>query len=373
MFDYLIVGAGFAGAVMAERLASQLDKKVLVVDRRNHIGGNCFDYYDDHGVLVQKYGPHIFHTKYPIVWLYLSQFTEWHFYQHRVLAYVDGRKISVPFNLNSLYQVFSPQYARKVEQILIQQYGWGRRVAIATLLEAEDEGIKTLAQFIFDKIFLNYSTKQWGVDPLELSPEILSRVPVVITRDDRYFSDPYQGIPRPSFHRLFERLLSHPNIHVLLQTDYKNVLDVLPFKKIIYTGPIDYFFDYQFGKLPYRSMHWDFQTLFQEQFQEEAVVNYPNDYDFIRITEYKHFTGQQHPATSISAEYPCDYDPGCNDPVYPTLTAGNLELYAKYEQAVKNLASVYFLGRLAQYRYYNMDEIVKAALDLFQEIAHAES
>jgi UDP-galactopyranose mutase len=373
MFDYLIVGAGFAGAVIAERLATQLDEKVLLVEKRNHIGGNCFDYYDDQGILVQKYGPHIFHTKYLEVWHYLSQFTDWNPYQHRVLAQVDGQKIPVPFNLNSLYQVFSPEYARNLEQLLIQQYGWGRRVAIATLLEAEDEGIKTLAQLIFEKIFLHYSTKQWGVDPLELSPDILSRVPVAITRDDRYFTDPYQGIPRPSFHRLFEHLLSHPNIHVLLQTDYKSVMDVLPFKKIIYTGPIDYFFDYQFGKLPYRSMHWDFQAISQELFQEVAVINYPNDYEFIRIAEYKHFTGQKHPATTISVEYPCDYDLECNDPVYPTLTARNLEQYAKYEQAAQKLDSVYFLGRLAQYRYYNMDEIVKAALDLFREISHAES
>jgi UDP-galactopyranose mutase len=372
-FDYLIVGAGFAGAVMAERLASQLNKRVLLVERRGHIGGNCFDYYDDQGILVQKYGPHIFHTRYPEVWHYLSQFTEWYLYQHRVLAYVNNKKIPVPFNLNSLYEIFSPDYARKVEQTLINQYGWDSRIAITTLLQSDNEIIKSLSQLIFEKIFLHYSLKQWGVNPLELTPDILARVPVAINRDDRYFLDPYQGIPRPSYHRLFARLLSHPNIHILLQTDYQSVLDLLSFSQIIYTGPIDYFFDYQFGKLPYRSMLWKFQTRSQEQVQEVAVVNYPCDYDFTRITEYKHFTGQQHPASSISFEYPCDYDPARNDPAYPILTLNNRELYEKYEQAAEGLKNVHFLGRLAQYRYYNMDEIVKAALDLFQVIANAES
>lgn len=366
--DYLIVGAGFSGSILAERIANELNKKVLIVDRRNHIGGNAYDFYDENGILVHRYGPHIFHTNSKKVWDYLSRFTQWRIYYHKVLAVVEGKKIPVPFNLNSLYLIFPPKYAEKCEKLLIETYGYGTKIPILKMLENSQKELKELANFIYENIFLGYNLKQWGLKPEELDPSVTARVPVFISRDDRYFQDKYQGIPSQGYTKMFENMLNHPNISILLNVDYKEIIEDVKFDRMIYTGPIDYFFDYIYGALPYRSLKFEFKTLSQEFYQEVAQVNYPNDYDFTRITEFKHMTGQKLDKTTIAFEYPETYRPEENEPYYPVPKDENLEIYSKYTKEVKKLSNiVYFVGRLADYKYYNMDQIVARALNVFEK------
>lgn len=366
--DYLIVGAGFSGSVLAERIANELNKKVLIVDRRNHIGGNAYDFYDENGILVHRYGPHIFHTNSKKVWDYLSRFTQWRIYYHKVLAVVEGKKIPVPFNLNSLYLIFPPKYAEKCEKLLIETYGYGTKIPILKMLENSQKELKELANFIYENIFLGYNLKQWGLKPEELDPSVTARVPVFISRDDRYFQDKYQGIPSQGYTKMFENMLNHPNISILLNVDYKEIIEDVKFDRMIYTGPIDYFFDYIYGALPYRSLKFEFKTLSQEFYQEVAQVNYPNDYDFTRITEFKHMTGQKLDKTTIAFEYPETYRPEENEPYYPVPKDENLEIYSKYTKEVKKLSNiVHFVGRLADYKYYNMDQIVARALNVFEK------
>mgnify|MGYP001773276240 CR=1 FL=1 len=372
-FDYLIVGAGYSGCILAERIATQLNKKVLIVEKRNHIGGNAFDYYDENGILVHKYGPHIFHTNSKKVWDYLSRFTEWNLYYHKVLAVVDGKKIPIPFNLNSLYQVFPKKYAEKLEKQLIETFGYGTKIPILKLKESVSGDLKFLADFIYEKIFLNYTVKQWGYKPEDLDPSVTARVPIYISRDDRYFQDIYQGLPKYGYTKMFENMLNHRNIHILLNTDYRDVIEDIKFDKLVYTGPVDYFFDYIHGELPYRSLRFEFKAINSEYFQEVAQINYPNDYDFTRITEFKHMTGQKSKLTTIAYEYPEPYITGKNEPYYPIPKSENLEIYNKYVKEINKLNGVaYFVGRLADYRYYNMDQIVARALSVFEkEICNA--
>lgn len=365
MFDWLIVGAGFAGATLAERIATQLYKKVLVVEKRDHVGGNAYDEYEEHGVLVHRYGPHIFHTNLKHVWDYLSRFTRWRPYYHRVLAVVDGQKVPVPFNLNSLYALFPPGQAARLEAALIDEYGFGARVPILKLRESEKKDLRLLADYIYEKIFYGYTLKQWGLKPEELDPSVTGRVPVYVSRDDRYFRDRYQAMPEPGYSQLFRRMLAHPNIKVLLNTDYREIESEVKFSRMVYTGPIDAFFDYVHGKLPYRSLWFEFATLDREWFQDVGTVNYPNEFDFTRITEFKHLTGQVLPRTAVVYEYPTDE----GEPYYPVPSDETQELYSRYESEAKKLKDVYFVGRLAEYRYYNMDEAVARALELFQKIA----
>ncbi len=382
-FDYIVVGAGFAGSVVARKLAEH-EKKILLIEQRNHIGGNSYDYYNEYGIIVHRYGPHIFHTNYENVYNFLSRFTDWIPYQHKVLAYVDGKKIPIPFNLNSLYEVFPPQLAREIEEELTQ-CGWGRRIPILELKRYKNFEVLFVADYVYKKIFLNYTAKQWGVRPEDLTPEVCARVPVVVSRDNRYFQDKYQGIPKRGYTKIFERMLEHPKIKLLLNTDYKEIVKVdlatgriqllgSDFSgKLIYTGPIDYFFDYRYGKLPYRSIDFKFETFVPLKpvkgdqnnpfYQEVAVVNYPNDYEFTRITEFKHFQEHPSPYTTILKEYPEDYIPGRNVPCYPILQETTLQLYKRYEIDTKKLRNTVFLGRLAEYRYYNMDEVIKRALE----------
>lgn len=365
--DWLVVGAGFTGCVLAERIATQLNQKVLIVERRDHIGGNAYDYYDEHGVLVHKYGPHIFHTNSKKVWEYLSQFTEWRFYYHQVLAVVDGKKIPVPFNLNSLYALFPPKYAEKLEELLIKHYGFGVKVPILKMRESAEGDLRFLADYIYEKVFYGYTLKQWELRPEELDPSVTGRVPVYISRDNRYFQDRYQAMPRNGYTEMFRRMLRHPKIKILLNTDYREILGEVKFNRMIYTGPIDEFFDYVYGPLPYRSIRFEFMTLNQELYQEVGTVNYPNEYDFTRITELKHLSGQQLPKTTIVIEYPEQYIPGKNEPYYPVPREENRELYEKYlKEAEKLKDEVLFAGRLADYRYYNMDQAVARALTLFR-------
>ncbi|MED3907258.1 UDP-galactopyranose mutase [Geobacillus thermodenitrificans] len=379
MFDYVIIGTGFAGSVLAERIATQLNKKVLMIEKRNHIGGNAYDSYDSQGILIHNYGPHIFHTKVKKVWDYLSNFTDWYLYHHKVLGVIDGQKVPIPFNLNSINQVFPKNLAERLEKKLIENFGYNKKVPILKLREVEDTDLKFLADYIYEKVFLGYTTKQWGVTPEELDPSVTGRVPVYISRDDRYFQDPYQGMPKEGYTKLFERMLDHENIKILLNTDYKEVLQ-FNFEtgeaslfgqkfngKIIYTGPIDYFFDYKFGQLPYRSLNFVFEQFNQEQVQEVGTVNYPNDYNFTRITEFKHLTNQSSDKTTTVKEFSQEYIPGENIPYYPIKNENNLELYRLYKEEARKYDNLIFIGRLAEYQYYDMDMVVAKALRVFEE------
>lgn len=366
--DWLIVGAGFTGCTLAERIASELGQRVLVVERRDHIGGNAYDFYNEHGLLVHKYGPHIFHTNAKEVWEYLSQFTQWRPYYHRVLAVVEGKKIPVPFNLSSLSMVFPPRLAARLEGLLVSEFGYGKRVPILRLMQHPKGDLRFLAQFVYEQVFLGYTLKQWGLRPEELDPCVTGRVPIVISRDDRYFPDRYQAMPVQGYAELFRRMLKHPNIRLLLNTDYREIRDEVRFNRMVFTGPIDEFFDYMHGRLPYRSLRFEYLTLDVEWYQEVATVNYPNDYDFTRVTEQKYLSGQAGPKTTLIREYPEPYRPGLNEPYYPVLQDESRERYTLYVEEARKLGkAVLFAGRLADYKYYNMDQAVARALKLFRE------
>jgi UDP-galactopyranose mutase len=360
-----VVGAGFSGAVVAERLASQLGKRVLVIDKRPHIGGNTYDFHDDDGILVHRYGPHIFHTSSQKVVDYLSDFTEWRSYEHRVLARVDGKLLPIPINLDTINGL----YDLNLDSAGMQKFLAGRIEARTEIRTSEDIVVSRVGRELYEKFFRNYTRKQWGLDPSELDSSVAGRIPVRFDRDDRYFSDNFQAMPLEGFTRLFERMLSHPNISVLLSTDYRVVRSSYPFLKVVYTGPIDEFFDYRFGPLPYRSLRFEHQTHELVQFQPAAVVNYPNDHDYTRITEFKHLTGQKHEKTSIVYEYPTDD----GEPYYPIPRPENAALYERYRALASATAGVYFCGRLANYRYFNMDQVVAQALHMYRNIADDEA
>ncbi|HOK48294.1 MAG TPA: UDP-galactopyranose mutase, partial [Bryobacteraceae bacterium] len=371
---WLIVGAGFTGCTLAERIANVLGRKVVLVERRPHIGGNAFDYYDESGVLVHAYGPHIFHTNSRKVWEYLSRFTEWRRYEHRVLAVVDGMRVPVPFNVNSIRTCFPAAAAAQIVGRLLRYYGWGANVPILTLRQHHDGYIRLLADYVYEKIFYEYTLKQWELPPDELDPLVTGRVPVRVSLDDRYFQDIYQAMPANGYTALFQRMLDHPNIEVVLGTDYRQLAPAREFKRIIYTGMIDEFFEFRRGPLPYRSLRFDFVTLNKERFQEVGTVNYPNGQPFTRISELKHITGQVvENKTTITVEYPERYAPGCNEPYYPIPRKDNRAHYLTYlEEAQKTNGAVLFAGRLGDYKYYNMDQAVGRALQLFESIAAAE-
>ncbi len=367
-FDWLIIGAGYSACVLAERIATQLEQRVLIVEKRNHIGGNAYDYYNEHGHLIHKYGPHIFHTKSKEVWDYLSQFTQWRPYYHHVLGVVEGKKVPIPFNLNTLYALFPPSYAEKLEGLLLQNFGFGKKVPILKLKESSSGDLGFLADYIYDNVFLRYTQKQWNLRPEELDSGVTARVPIYISRDDRYFQDPYQAMPKQGYTEMFGQMLNHPNIKVLLNTDYKEVIDDISFNRAVCTGPIDAFFDYAHGEMPYRSIDFRFETLDQAFYQEVGTVNYPNDYDITRITEQKYLTGQVSPKTTLVREFPQAYIPGRNDPYYPIPRAENRDRLSLYLKDAKKLnGSVLFAGRLGDYKYYNMDQAVIRALGIFEK------
>jgi UDP-galactopyranose mutase len=379
MFDYIIVGSGFSGSVMAERIAKVLNKKVLIIEKRNHIGGNCYDYKDVNNITVHKYGPHLFHTDYKEVFDYLSNFTDWQPYHHRVLAFIDGKKVPIPFNLNTLFEVFPKSLAEKLERKLIDKYSYNLKVPILELLKEEDQDLKFLSNYVYDKVFKNYTAKQWGLKPENIDPQVTARVPICITKDNRYFTDKYQAIPNEGYKKIFERMLNYPNIKIMLNTDFKEVIDIdyankkiyfmgQEFKgKLIFTGMIDEIFDFKYGYLPYRSLELRFETIEKEFYQEVAVVNYPNDYDFTRITEFKHIHPIKTDKTTILKEYPKSYQPNIDIPYYPVFTKENQEFYNKYREEVEKFDNLILLGRLAEYRYYDMDDAIKRALEVFEE------
>lgn len=362
-FDYVIVGAGFAGSVFAHR-AAEASKKVLIVEKTSNIGGNAYDYYDQNGILVHKYGPHIFHTNSRPVWDYLSRFTEWNLYHHYVLGNIDGKLVPIPFNLVTLHEVLSTSLAEKLEKSLVSNFGYGVKVPILKLRQTNDQDLKFLADFVYEKVFLNYTEKQWGMKPEELDPTVTGRVPIYISKDSRYFQDMYQGLPKNGYTSMVANILGHPNIYLMLQTDYKEVIEDINFDKLVYTGPIDYFFDYKYGQLPYRSLNFKFETFFTPEYQPVGTVNFPNDYDYTRITEFKHMTGQKHDFTTTVAEYPKAYDPNTDIPYYPVPKPENTDLYGKYKGLANEMKNVIFLGRLAEYKYYNMDVVVERVLEL---------
>lgn len=364
-FDYLIVGAGFAGSVLAERLARGSGKRVLLVDKRAHIGGNAYDHHDNAGVLVHRYGPHIFHTNSREVFDYLSQFTAWRNYEHRVLASVDGRLVPMPINLDTINLLYGLKLSSREAEVFLKGLAEPRE-AIRT---SEDAVISKVGKELYVKFFRGYTRKQWGIDPSELDAQVAARVPVRTNRDDRYFTDSYQSMPRHGFTRMFENMLDHENISVLLQTDYRDVVDVIPFREMIYTGPVDEFFDCRFGKLPYRSLAFQHETHDVERFQSAAVVNYPNEHAFTRITEFKYLTGQTHPKTSIVYEFPRAE----GDPYYPIPRGENAALYAQYHALANATPGVHFVGRLATYRYYNMDQVVAQALTTYKHLAETKA
>ena len=379
MFNYIIIGSGFAGSVIADRIANVLNQKVLIIEKRNHIGGNCYDYRDENNIIIHKYGPHIFHTDYKEVFDYLSNFTDWHIYHHRVLAFIDGRKVPIPFNLNTIYEIFPNTLAERIEKKLIDKYSYNSKVPILELLREEDQELKFLANYVYDKVFVNYTVKQWGLKPQDIDPQVTARVPICISRDNRYFTDKYQVIPKEGYTKIFERMLNHPNIKIMLNTDCREVISIdfenekiyfmgQEFKgKLIFTGMIDELFNFKYGYLPYRSLDLRFETIEKEYYQEVAVVNYPNDYDFTRITEFKHIHPTKSEKTTVLKEYPKVYQPERDIPYYPLFTKEAQELYNIYKEEVGKIESFVLVGRLAEYRYYDMDDIVKRALEVFEE------
>ena len=359
-FDYMVVGAGFAGSVLAERLAREAGKQVLLVDRRPHIGGNAYDHYDEAGILVHRYGPHIFHTNSQRVFEYLSHFTAWRPYEHRVRAYVDGQLLPMPINLDTVNRLYGLDLTSgELERFLAE-----RAEPVERARTAEDVVVGTVGRDLYETFFRGYTRKQWGLDPSELDASVTARVPTRTNRDDRYFLDTFQAMPLHGYTRMFERMLDHPNIRLLLATDYRDVEEIVPHRKMIYTGPIDEFFNEYYGKLPYRSLEFRFETHAEEWHQAAPVVNYPNDHEYTRITEFKWLTGQEHPKTTIVTEYP----QAEGDPYYPVPNPENALLYKRYKDLADETPEVEFVGRLATYKYYNMDQVVAQALAVFDRI-----
>jgi UDP-galactopyranose mutase len=360
MFDYLIVGAGFAGCTLAERLAEGAGKRVLLIDKRHHIGGNAYDCHDDAGILSHKYGPHIFHTNSAEVFEYLGRFTAWRPYQHRVIASVDGQLVPIPINLDTVNRI----YGLNLTAMQLKPFFEELAEHIDPVRTSEDVIVSKVGRELYEKFFRNYTRKQWGLDPSELDASVTARVPVRTNRDDRYFDDTYQAMPLHGYARMFERMVKSPNIKVMLNTSYREIASMIHYREMIFTGPVDEFFDYRYGKLEYRSIDFQFETHDKRVFQPAPVVNFPNDYAYTRCTEFKYLTGQDHTKTTIVYEYP----KGAGDPYYPVPRRENAELYRKYQMLASATPNVHFAGRLGTYKYYNMDQVVAQALKLYGKL-----
>ncbi len=360
MYDWLIVGAGFAGSVLAERLASERNERVLVIDKRSHIAGNAYDCPNADGLMIHQYGPHIFHTNSSKIVDYLSAFTDWRPYEHRVLAKVDGLLVPIPINLDTVNKLYKLNLTSEQLETWFAQ----RAEPVEVIETSEDVVVSAVGRELYEKFFKGYTQKQWGLDPSALDKAVTARVPTRTSRDDRYFTDSFQAMPLDGYTRMFSRMLDQPGIDVAIGTEYSEIKNRISFKRMIFTGPIDEYFGHRFGRLPYRSLRFDHQTLNEEVYQPVGVVNYPQTEDYTRITEYKYLTGQVHPKTAITYEYPSDQ----GDPYYPIPRPENQALFKRYEQLALTTKDVWFVGRLATYRYYNMDQIVGQALATFAKI-----
>ena len=362
-FDFLIVGAGFAGSVLAERIASQLGKTCLIVEKRNHIGGNAYDRYDEAGVLVHNYGPHYFRTNSQRIIDYLSQFTEWRELEYKILSWTNGRYWQFPINLNTFEQLIGrPSTSEEMEAQLAE---W--RVEIDSPKNSEEVIVSQVGWKLYEMFFKNYTRKQWQRDAKDLDASVCGRIPIRTNRDDRYLSEKFQALPKDGYTSMFRRILSQPKIEVRLNTDFREAREHVRYDHLIFTGPIDEYYDHCFGHLPYRSLRFEAETLSQEFFQPAMQVNYPNDHDFTRIVEIKHATGQNLRSTTIVREYPQNFGPG-REPYYPIPAPDARALYSKYAERAASEKNVRFVGRLATYRYYNMDQIVGMALAEFDRL-----
>jgi len=369
MYDIVIIGAGISGCVLAERYAS-MDKKVLVIEKRNHIAGNCFDYIDENNILVSLYGAHLFHTNHEMVWDYVNRFGDWYKWEHKVLATVDNQLVPIPVNITTVNKLFDLSITTEKE--------------MATWLEENTEkynepsngkeaALNRVGPVLYEKMFRHYTKKQWDKYPEELDASVLNRIPVRTNNDDRYFTDKYQALPKGGYTKIFAKMLDNPNITVKLETDYFDIKEtIMGYEKLFYTGPVDRFFDFKFSlqeKLEYRSINFIFESVDTEYFQENSVVNYPGlDTEFTRIIEYKHFGNQKAEKTTIVREYTVDE----GDPYYPVPNKRNQEIYDRYKKETEKLTNVYFVGRLANYKYFNMDEAFKNALELFDSLQQNE-
>ena len=360
MHDWLVVGAGFAGSVIAERIATQRGARILMVDKRDHIAGNAYDHLDDTGLMIHRYGPHIFHTNSAAIVEYLSQFTEWRPYEHRVLAMVDGMLLPIPINLDTVNRL----YGMELDSEGMERWLEGVGEPVARIETSEDVVVSTVGRELYEKFFRGYTRKQWGLDPSELAKSVTARIPTRTNRDDRYFTDTYQQMPKAGYTAMFERMLDHPKIEVRLGVDYRALKDQGLAARTVYTGPIDEFFDFRLGRLPYRSLRFEHVTEDREWAQPVGTVNYPQTEAYTRITEYKHLTGQVHPKTSLTYEYPMAE----GDPYYPVPRPENEALFKRYEALAAATPDVWFVGRLATYRYFNMDQVVGQALATFGRI-----
>lgn len=359
-FPYVIVGAGLAGITMAERIASQMNEKVLIIEKRSHIGGNVYDSYDKEGILIHNYGPHTFHTNDKEVFDYICGFTEWNDYQHRVLSYVDGNFVPLPISLETINRL----YNMNLSEDEMEDFIASRRIPIDEIKTSEDVVLSQGGRDIYEKFFKYFTIKQWGVSPAELDRTVISRIPFRKNRDTRYFTDRYQGNPKYGYTAMCQKMLDHPNIKIMLNTDYKEVIGDIAYDKLIYTGPIDYYFDNCYGELLYRSIRFQFETHDCESYQPVTSTRYPLDYDYTRITEFKKMTGQKHPKTTILKEFPCFG----GEPYYPYPTQEWKALAERYRELARKEENVIFLGRLAQYKYYDMDDVIREALDVFEKL-----
>ena len=382
-FDVLIVGAGFAGAVVARKAAEQ-GKKVLIVEKRPQIGGNMYECFDENGVRIHLYGPHIFHTSNQEVFDFLKQYSDFYPYEHKVIGRIDGKLVPIPFNFTSLEMLFEKEKADEIKQKLKATYPNEEKVSILDLIKQEDPIIKEFGEFVFEKVFAHYTAKQWGIPVEEVDKSVINRVPVVLGYDDRYFKDTIQYMPTEGFTKLFENMLNHENIKVMinknitemLTLDFENkkiYIDGVEFTKpIIFTGAVDELLDFKYGRLPYRSLDLVFERYDTTYFQTNSVVNYPNEENFTRITEFKYLTRQEvENKTTILKEYPLKYDANnkkCLDPYYPINNDENNNMYYKYQQEVEQFKNIYLVGRLAEYKYYNMDAVIARALEISKEI-----
>lgn len=367
----LIVGAGFSGATLARKLAEN-GAHVVVIDSRDHIAGNAYDYADKNKIMIHKYGSHIFHTNLEQVWSFLNRFGSFNTYMHKVLALIDGIETTIPFNFNTLYNVFPQTLAQKLEHKLLENFEYNKKVPILEFCKQADPDLKFLADYVYQKVFVDYTAKQWGgVAPSSLAGAVTARVPVYLSRDPRYFQDKYQGIPLKGYTMLVSNMLNHPNIELRLKTNFKDINDSLD--RLFYTGAIDEFFDYKYGSLPYRSVFFKLEEHPVEHYQNNAVVNYPCNYDFTRIHEYKYYQNIKTKKTVIAKEYSEDFILGKNERYYPVPNKTNEQLYQRYVKEAQKLKNVWFLGRLGDYKYYDMDKAIYRALTLGEEIIHAKS